>query len=402
MQFQFKAKDQEGRVRDGMVNAPNQDAAIQIIQQNNLIPVSIKQEKASDRLSKALHKMWERVTQKELVIFFRQFSALIEAKVPIVSALKAISEQVENKYFTIVLHEVVSDVEEGMTFSESLGKHPDVFEPLIVNLIKAGELSGNLQKSVSYIADSIEKNYQLTGKIKSALFYPAFVILIAGGIGFLVVTFILPKMTSIIREMGVPVPWYTRIVMAVGDFMAVYWWAVMLLMIVFIIGIFYYLNTEEGKYEWEVLQLKIPIVGTLLRYAYLARFADTMSTLVVGGLPMVRSLIIVSDVIGNTVYKSIMLKAAEEVRSGGTVSSVFMRYDDIPPVVTQMVKIGEETGKFGQTLESVSKFYSQEVDYMTKNLTALLEPILIVVLGIGVAILVFSIILPIYNIAGQI
>jgi type II secretory pathway component PulF len=402
MKFVFKAKDSNGNVREGTVDAVTQDAAVQILHKNSLVPISIRKESETAKIVKDFHKIWERVTQKELMIFFRQLATLIEAKVPLVSSLDAISQQAENKYLKILLKEMKGDVEDGMTFSEALAKHPDTFTPLVVNMVKAGEISGNLQKSVTFIADNIEKNYQLSSKIKGALFYPAFVMAAALIIGFVVITFILPKLTGIIKDMGVAIPWYTSVIMWIGDFMSTYWWAVLLLIVGFVFSIMYYVRTEAGRREWEVLQLQIPVFGKLFRYLYLARFADNFSTLLVAGIPMVRALTIVSEIVGNSVFKSVILRAADEVRSGGNISTVFAQSGDIPPIVTHMAKIGEETGKLGEVLQSTSSFYTSEVENMARNMTSLIEPILIVFLGLGVAILVFAIILPIYNIAGQI
>lgn len=402
MKFVFKAKDQGGKFREGLVEAISQESAVQMLQKNGLVPISVKQQQEVSALVKSFQKYWESVSTKELVIFFSQLSTLIEAKVSLVSALNAIGAQAENKYLRIILTEIASDIEDGMTFSEALRKHTDVFSPLMINMVHAGEISGNLQRSVAYIAEGTEKSYQLTSKVKSALFYPAFVIFVAGTIGFLVIAFIIPKLTQLIRDMHVATPWYTRAIMNLGDFMQSYWWAVALLIISFGGAVAYYIKTEAGKREWDVAQFKIPVIGQMMRYVYLARFADTFSTLIAGGIPMVRAIMVTADVVGNSVYKSVLLRSADEIKSGGNISTVFARSADIPPVVTQMVKIGEETGKMGEVLQGTSRFYNQEVEYMTKNLSSLIEPILIVVLGIGVAILVFAIILPIYDIAGKI
>ncbi|MDD5084250.1 MAG: type II secretion system F family protein [Candidatus Moranbacteria bacterium] len=402
MRFVFKAKDAEGKMKEGLVEAMTQETAVQVLQKSGLTPVSVEREDVGNKFVKSFRKMWESVTHKELVVLFRQLATLIEAKVPLVTAISAIEAQTENKYLRIILKEMVADINDGMVFSEAMMKHPDTFSSLTINMIKAGEISGSLRQSITYVANDVEKNYQLNAKIKSALFYPAFVLAVAGVIGFVVVSFILPKLTVLIRDMNVATPWYTQVVMSLGDFMSEYWWAVALLIFAFIGSAIYYIKGDVGKKEWQRLELKIPVVGKLLRYVYLARMTDTFSTLLTGGIPMVRALIITGDVVENAVFKSILLRSADEVKSGGSISTVFARSEDIPPVVTQMVRIGEETGKLGEVLEGTARFYDQEVDYITKNLTSLLEPILIVGLGIGVSILVFSIILPIYNIAGQI
>ena len=401
MRFVFKAKNADGKMKEGIVDAMSQEVAVQVLQKSGLTPVSVEREDLGNDFVKSFRKFWESVTQKELVVLFRQLATLIESKVPLVTALNAIESQTENKYLRIVVKEMVADINDGMTFSEAMTKHPETFSTLTINMIKAGEISGNLMQAITYVANGTEKSYQLNAKIKSALFYPAFVLGIAGVIGFVIVSFILPKLTVIIRDMKVETPWYTKVMMSLGDFMSSYWWAVALFILAFIGSIVYYIKSDAGKREWEHFELKIPVFGKMLRYVYLARFADTFSTLLVGGIPMVRALAITGDVVGNAVYKSILLRSADEVKSGGSISTVFARSSDIPPVVTQMVRIGEETGKLGEVLEGTARFYDQEVDYMTRNLSALLEPVLIVGLGIGVSVLVFSIILPIYDIAGK-
>lgn len=402
MKFVFKAKDEKGQVREGVVDAMTQEMAVSLLQKNGLVPVSLAQESQSSSFLRELHRIWEGVRPKELLVFFRQLSALTEAKVPLINSLQAIQEQTENKYFSTILKEMQGDVEDGMTFSQALSKHPLVFSPLMVNMIKAGEVSGNLQKSLEFIATNTNKNYQLTSKIKGALYYPAFVLGIAGLIGFVVISFVLPKLTVVIKEMNAPVPWYTTAVMSLGDFMASYWWAVLLLFIAVIGSAIYYLHTQAGRDEWQNIQLRLPVLGQLFQYLYLARFADNFATLLNAGIPMVRALIIVGDVIGNDVYKNIINEGVEEVKSGGTLSNVFARSSLIPPLVTQMTKIGEETGKLGDVLSSTSSFYTDEVENMARNMTSLIEPVLIVFLGIGVAVMVFSIILPIYNVTSQI
>lgn len=401
MKFHFKAKNETGHIREGLVEAISWEAASQILQRNGLVPISIKEEEKSFALFKEVSKLWEGVSQKEQMIFFRQLATLIEARVPIVSSLDTIGEQSENRYLRIIVKEMSDDIGDGMPFSDALEKHKDVFSPLTINMIRAGEISGSLQKSITFVADNIEKNYQLTAKIKGALYYPMFVLLVAFIIGFLVVTFILPKITIMIRDLRVPVPWYTSVLIATGDFMSAYWWAVLMAIFAAVAGFAYYIRTEAGKREFEEVVLRIPVIGTLAQNIYITRFSENLSALLNGGIPVVRALMIVSEVIGNQVFKRIILKAAEEVKAGGTMSTVLVRHSDIPPIVSQMIRIGEETGSLSKVLKSVGMFYNQEVDNMTKNLTALIEPVLIVILGIGVGILVVGVLMPIYNIAGQ-
>lgn len=401
MKFTFKAKNDAGEVSEAVVEAMSQEAAVQILEKNGLTPISIKEENRSQDLMKDIEKLWEGVSQKELVIFFQQLAALIEARVPIVSSLMAISDQMTNRYLRLVIKELADDIEDGMPFSEAMEKHPDVFSHLTVSMIRAGEVSGSLQKSVSFVAENIEKNYQLMAKIRGALYYPMFVLSVAFIVGFVVVTFILPKITVLIKDLRVAVPWYTKVLVAIGDFMNQYWVAVLLVIVAGIGAFIYYIRTEAGRREWEIIVLRIPVIGTLAQNIYIARLAENLGALLNAGIPVVRALVIVSDVVGNQIFRKIILKAAEEVKAGGAMSAVFTRTPEIPPIVSQMVRIGEETGSLSTVLKSVSKFYNQEVDNMTRTLTSLMEPMLIVLLGIGVGILVIGVLMPIYNIAGQ-
>jgi type II secretory pathway component PulF len=401
MRFTYKAKDGSGKQVSGVVEAVSKEDAINVLQKNELIPLGVAKERNEVGLSRELKRIYEGVSKKELVIFFRELSTLISAKVTVFASIRAIQEQTENTYFRSVLKEVADDIEDGTPLSESLEKHPLVFDRLVISLIGSGEVSGNLQKTIEYVADNIEKNYKLTSKIKSALLYPAFVISAALIIGFIVLTVILPRITLIIKDLALEVPWYTKVVIAIGDFMQGYWWAVLAVIIGTAVAFWYYIKSEDGKREWDIIELKIPVVGNLMRYIYLARFADNLSILLRGGIPLVKALIIVSNVVDSTVYRGVILRAADEVKKGGKLVSVFKKSPEIPSIVSQMIEVGEETGQISETLGATSKFYTQEADNITKNMTTLIEPVLIVLLGIGVAILVFAILLPIYNIAGE-
>jgi len=401
MKFLFKAKNKSGQTQNGIVEAINWEEAAKIVEKNDLTPITIKQEQTSQVFFKIFKKYLYGVSQKELMIFFRQLATLVEARVSIVLSLKTIADQTENEFFQLVLQEVSNDVKEGMYFSAALEKHPDVFSELIKHMVRAGEVSGNLSKTVSFIATSIENNYKLTSQIKGALYYPGFVFTVASIIGFLVSIFVLPSITTMIKELNVPVPWYTEIIILFGDFMSSSWWAV-LLVIVFLIGIFiYYLRSEEGRYQWQAIVLQLPIFGKLLTEMYIARFSSNLSALLESGIPVVKALTIVADVVGNHVLKTTILEASQGVKLGGMMSEYLMKSEKIPPIVSQMIRIGEETGTLPSVLQSVGNFYKQEVDSTTKNLTALMEPVLIIFLGIGVLIMVVGILLPIYNIAGQ-
>jgi len=398
MRFAFKAKDQKNKIQSGVVDAVSKELAVQILQDNKLNPISVERESGDSQLSQYLHKTWEKVGKKDLLVFFRQFHALISSKVPVVYSLRAIGDQTEHKYLGSLIKDIANDVEDGTPFSEALSKYPDVFPMVVTSVIRSGEISGNLDTAIKHVAESIEKNYRITAKIRGALIYPAFILSAALVVGFLSVVIIVPKLTLIIKDLNAEVPWYTHMVIYIGDFMQAYWWAVLVVFFGFVFSVFYYVQTEAGKKEWDKIQLSLPILGKMFQYLYLTRFANNFVVLLEGGVPIVQSLNTVAEVVNNSIYRGIILHCADEVKTGGNISTVLNQSEYIPGIVTKMVMVGEKTGKISESLGSVGKFYEQEMDEMVKNLSVLIEPILIVGLGLGVAFLAFSIILPIYNV----
>jgi type IV pilus assembly protein PilC len=403
MKFVFKAKDKAGILKEGTIEAANKDVAVEIMQKNELFPLLVTEEKSGDLFFRNMLKSFEGVSSTELMLFFRQMAILIEAKVPIVGALRAIKEQIENKFFKIIVEGIISDIQDGLPLSDALQKNSDIFSELVVNVVRAGESSGNLKKSVEYVADNIEKNYNLTSKVKSALIYPAVVMIVFFIIGFIVITFIVPKLVTIIKESEIiNIPWYTKLVIATSDFMQSYWWAVIIVIAGIIGGFVYYIKTAEGKKEWDYIKLRLPIVGSIFRDLYIARFGDNMAVLLSGGIPIVKALTLVSSIINNSVYQELLLRVASEVKVGRPMSGLMEKSIYVPAIVSQMIKIGEESGKIDLVLQQMAKYYEQETDMAAKNLTVLIEPIIMVMIGIAVGILVFSVLMPIYNIAGQI
>lgn len=401
MKFKFKAINQEGQKKKGVIEAANREMATNLLKRNNLNPTSIVAVKGVSDWSEKLESFTTGIKQKDILFFFRELSTLIGAKIPIATALQTIQEQTENKRLARIIGNIESDVRDGLSVSDSFAKHPDIFPPLTVNMIKAGELSGNLQGSIDYINKNTERNYQLTSQVRGALMYPTFVILVAGVIGFLTITWILPRLTEVIRDLEVDVPWYTDMMINLGNFMEVYWWAVLFAILSFGGGMYAYVKSEGGRREWDSFQLKLPILGKLFTYVYVTRFAENFSVLIKGGIPIVKSLMIVGDVVSNSVYKKIIQAAAKDIEDGGEIGSEFFKHEEVPLMVARMMKIGQETGRLSQILEDVAEFYQKEVTQITKNISSVIEPIIIVALGFGVGILVFSVLLPIYNIAGQ-
>ena len=401
MKFNFRAKNQKGEIKDGVIEASSENSAIEVLQKNGLYPMSLKEDRGND-FKKTFLKYFESVKEEELVMFYRQLSIMIGAKVPIISALSSIMEESDNQYFSRVIKDLVNNIEDGASFSDALSKYPYVFTALSVNIIRAGEASGNLKRSIEYVADNIEKNYQLSSKIKGAMMYPAIILVAFFIIGFLVMSFVIPKLTEIIKELEAEVPWYTKAVIMTSDFMASYWWAVGIIIMGFVGGLWYYIKTENGRKEWDQIKIKLPIVGKIFRYIYITRFAENFSVLLVGGIPIIKALTIVSSVINNSVYEQILLRAAQEVKVGGEISSVLRKYPEIPPIVAQMVKVGEDSGQIDSVLNHIAAFYNQQTDTITKNMATLIEPVLMIFIGAAVGVMAFAILMPIYNLTSNI
>lgn len=401
MRFKYKAKKADGTLQKGMVEAVSRQSATNILNRNQLAVIELEEEKPIPLLGPIL-RLWEGVKAREFVIFARQLATLIDAKVPLISALDSVANQTQNKFFALKLRSVIVDIDGGSSLSEAMGKYPDTFSKIFVNMVKAGEASGSLQQALNDLADNTEKNYELTSKLKGAMYYPAFILTAMFVVGFLMMAFVMPKLLEILKEADVDLPLQTKILIATSDFFAAYWWAIGMVMIASVVGMFYYVKSDQGQKEFDRIILKIPIVKTIVRNVYIARFTENLSTLIQSGLPITTALAITADVVGNDVYRQIIASASEEIKRGGNIADALSKHEEIPPVVTQMVHVGESTGKIDFTLRKIAGFYMKETDRMTKNFSTLIEPVLMVILAIGVGILVSAVLLPIYQVATSI
>lgn len=402
MKFFFRAKNKQGEIKEGTVDAANQNLALDLIQKNELFPISVKKEASQSSLVDKLLSYLNRVSVKELMLFFRQLAILIEARVPIVYSLQAIKDQMENSFFQIAIGEIINDIQDGLSFSDALKKRPEIFSNLSVNIINSGENSGNLKQSVEYVAHSLEKNYNLSQKIKSAFIYPAVVMTVFFAIGFIFITFIIPKLTAVIKDMGIDFPWHTKLIIVFSDFMAAYWWLVLLGIVGTILGLIFYASSQDGKKMMDKLKIQAPVFGSIFQNLYIARFTENLAILLTGGIPIIRAITLSSSVVNNSVYEEIFLKAAYELKIGGNINSVFKKSEYIPAIVSQMIKVGEESGQLDMVLRYIATFYGEETETATKNLSVLLEPFIMIIIGTAVGFLVFSILMPIYNVASQI
>ncbi|MBI3685359.1 type II secretion system F family protein [Candidatus Azambacteria bacterium] len=398
MQFYYQVRTRQGDVKNGTMEAPHRDAAIEVLRRSNFIIISIEDVSATPFFSRGI-KFFSRISKKEVVIFSRQIATLFQAKVPLLEALKTMMDQTVNQAFKDALLDIVKNVDAGAPLSKAFAEHKKIFSGFYVNMVKSGEVSGKLEEVFGYLADALEREYYIVQKIRGAITYPAFIIFGFAAVMFVMMVWVVPNLTLILKETGVEMPFLTRVVVGISDAFANYWWAILIFVFAFMGGLWYYISTRQGKALWDRVQLKIPIIGNMFRKYYLARMADSLSALIQGGIPIVQVIGITAEVVRNSVFESILLEAAEQVKKGNTMSSVFKGKKDIPVMVTQMVFVGEESGKLDTTLKAAADFYHKEVTVMMDNLVTLIEPVLILLLGVGVAILLVAILMPMYNVA---
>lgn len=399
MKFNYQARTQEGVVQTGTVEAPSKDVAVETLHRHGLVILEIVEEKPGFGLSLGGEIAFlSRVKSQDLVIFSRQLAVLFDAQVPLVQALRTLADQSPPALKKIVVV-VAADVDAGTAFSQALEKFPKVFSYFYVSVVRAGEASGRLQEVLNYLADHEERSYDLNKKVKGALTYPIFIVASLIAVGAVMMIFVVPQLTKVLEESGQELPVMTRLVIAVSDFLRGYWWLGLLIAAGLVAGSSYGLKTQVGRDYWDKIKIKLPIFGNIFKKIYLARFSENLGTLVKGGIPIIQALTITADVVGNAVYKDVIVRAREEVRRGSTINSVFSTDKNIPPMVAQMIMIGEQTGKLDLLLAKIAAFFQKEVDGIMENLTSLIQPILILVLGGAAGVLVAAILMPIYNLS---
>ena len=397
--FIYKAKTEDGRFTKGMVEAVNKDIAADILTERGLFVIDIFKKSRIHYWEEVWNAIFNNIKTKDLVLFMHQLAVLISAEIPIVQALRILEKQIENKYMKKVVLEIADDVEGGGKLSEAFGRHPKVFNNFFIKMIKSGETSGKLEEVFLFLADEQEKNYLLTRKIRNALIYPAFIIFILLVVGIIMLVFVVPRITLMFESANVELPLSTKILIKTSHIVSSYWWF-LLVMVGFCVYVFkLYVNTPSGRKNVDNFVLKIPVVGGLLKKFYLTRFSRSFYTLILGGVDIINSLKASEEVVSNTIFKDLLKKAVKEVADGNSVASVFSKSDLIPPMYSQMLYVGENTGKLTSVLEKITAFYTDEIEDMVKNSLALFEPAVMVLIGIAVGFLVFSIIMPMYELS---
>ncbi|MEK7208642.1 MAG: type II secretion system F family protein [Patescibacteria group bacterium] len=397
MIFNYQATNKDGQEQSGTVEAPNVNLAIASLQNRGLIIVDIKAEGAGSWLTRLLSS--SRVKNKDVVMLSRQIATLFEAKVSALSTFRMLATESENPNLRRILTEITDDIKAGVPISDALSKHPKVFSDFYVHMVAAGEESGKISDNFNYLADYLERAYELSSKARNALIYPAFIILSFVGVMILMLTFVIPRLTDILKETGQEIPIYTKIVIGISDFFVNYGVFLFILLVILAVFVTRYVKTNIGKASLSRFKLAVPYIGNLYRKIYLSRIADNLSTMLTSGISMVRAIEITSEVVDNEVYRGILIEAGANLKSGSLISAVMYKYHEIPTIMVQMMKVGEETGKLGFVLQTLSRFYRREVENEIKTLVDLIEPAMIVILGVMVGILLTSVLMPIYNLA---
>jgi type IV pilus assembly protein PilC len=398
MIFYYKATTQDGREESATIDAQNQDSAILALQRRGLLVLDISTNEKKPLINL---KFFKKVKPADIVVLSRQLSTLFEAKVPVLDSFRLLSEQAENETLRTVLNQVTEDIRGGLSISKAMNKHPEVFSNFYVNMIISGEETGKLSETLVYLADYLERQYELASKAKHAMVYPAFIIFAFFAVMTLMMTVVIPKLSEIILETGQEIPLYTQIVIGTSNFLVHYGILILVAMVFGVLLLWRYTLTPEGLIKMDKLRLATPFVGDLFRKLYLSRMADNLDTMVSSGISMLKALEVTGKVVNSPTFKQIIDESIERVRAGGALSDSLAAYPEIPRIMVQMIKIGENTGKLGFVLRTVSRFYRREVEGAIETLVSLIEPVMILLLGGGVGVLLASVLMPIYNLAGS-
>jgi type IV pilus assembly protein PilC len=400
MKFLYTARNKEGQVKQGVVVASSQDKAEALLMENGFTIVAIKEQ--AENIWLKMIPFGKRVSYKEVVLFSRQLSTLIGARVPILQSLRILEGQISSKPLVAVVRDMITSVENGESFSLALSKHPEVFGNVYVSLVRSGEASGSVAKSLNYLADQLEKDYNLRSNVKKAFTYPIFVLSALLIVGLLMFKFVLPKLVGVLKEQGGDLPIVTKILITATDFFDAYWWVVILVAAALILFVRFYLRTPQGIRQFDTLKIKMPLFGSIFQKIYLARFSRNLATLIAGGIPIIKAIQIVGDIINNTLYKEALVDVAAKVSTGSSVSDALANHKEFPAITTQMVKVGEQSAQVDDILSKLASYYEKEVDDKVGVLATLLEPVIMIILGIAVGVLVAGVLLPIYNLASTV
>lgn len=397
--YEYKGLDSNGKPVKGMIESDLLKTARARLKKNNIYVTDIyekssKKERAAKSKGGGGFSLFGRVTVNDLALFTRQLASLIRANITVVDSLSALIEQTENQKLKVILSLVRQDVNEGASLGKAISKHPKVFNSVYINMVEAGEASGTLPLVLLRLADFQEGQVKLKNKVSSALMYPLLMMVVATMLIIGIFTFVMPKIAKIFVAMNKPLPIQTRIMLGISDFMVNYWYLPPIVIISTLWIFLRYIKTKSGRLWWDGFLLRAPIFGKLIRMLAVARFSNSMSTLLAGGVPILTAMNIVKNIVGNTLIEEAIRQARENVTEGQSIAEPLKRSQQFPPLVIHMISIGEKTGELPQMLQNVSATFEEQVTAKIEGLTSLLEPLMIVAMGVVVAIIVISIFVP--------
>ena len=400
MRLRYKAVTKDNKIVRGLVDANDINEAASYLRSKNLVPITITQESQNNFLKNL--PFFGKIKKSDLVVFTRQLSSMLSSGITLIRSLEILKEQISNEAMIEITNSIITDIEEGRPFSSAISKFPDVFSSVYVSIVKSGESSGLLDKTLLRLADNLEKQEKLKSTIKAALFYPAIVVTLMVVVVFIMMTFVIPQLANLYKGLNVDLPLPTKVIISISAFFVVFWPLIIGLIILSIFLYRRWYKTETGRLIIDDFILKLPIFGNLIKKVLLTELSRTLGVLVGSGSLVVDSLIQTSGTLGNIHYKNAILDVAKKVENGVTIGDAMSSYALFPPLLVQLVKIGEQTGKLDETLIKAAEYFEGEADQLVKTLTTALEPLIMITLGVGVAFLMISVITPIYSLISTI
>ena len=394
--FVYKVRDRSGKIFTGNMEGENRSSVVSRLRDMNYFITSISEKKGNILFSKQIN-LFQSIKLRDVTIFYRQFATMVNAGLTLVNSLDILTEQVENKALADIIKAVKSDVEAGSTLADAMEKYPQVFSELYISMVRAGEIGGVLDDILNKIADLMEKDYALRQKIKSAMSYPSFVAGAAVLMGIFMLAFILPQFVGVFAQFGGKLPALTQFFVTLTYLFNKYWYIFFAVFAALVFAFLAYIRTPNGKLNFDKFKLNAPIFGEINRKGAIARFTRILGTLIKSGVPILEALQVSSNAIGNLVISSAVLGAKTKIKEGQSISGPLAASGVFPPMVTQMIMVGEESGELEEMLVNVAKFYDEEVDRTVEKLTAIIEPLLMVFIGLTVGTMVIAMYLPIFN-----
>jgi general secretion pathway protein F len=398
--YDYKAMDVSGKTQKGMVEADTQKTARQKLKKLNLRVTEMRERNAASAQSASSVPFFGgRVGVKEIAMMTRQLASLVKANIPLVECLNALVDQTENQSLKLGLSQVRQDVNEGISLAKAFGKHPKLFDTIFINMVEAGESSGTLGLVLLKLADLKEAQMRLRSKVQSAMTYPALMMVVAATLVLVIFTFVIPKLAKVFDNMNKPMPLMTRILIELSSFITT-WWFVIGIVLFFGLSVFLKtIRSETGRPKWDALVLRAPIFGPIIRMVAVTRFASTMSTLLASGVPILTAMAIAKNLVGNIPIANAIANARENITEGQSIAEPLRRSGEFPPLVIHMISIGEKTGELPDMLRNISETYEEQVSVKIETMTSLLEPIMIVGMGLVVGFIVFAIFVPLLDIS---